>query len=73
MNPLQSSLLHDAEFLEMDVTFENCHDNPYLLNVTRFSCAINKDGYICSYNCVHNSCNHLQGLILLLPESECRR
>ena len=37
MNPLQSSLLHDAEFLEMDVTFENCRDYPYLLNVTRFS------------------------------------
>ena len=42
MNPLQSSLLHDAEFLEMDVTFENCRDYPYLLNVTRFSYGIMK-------------------------------
>ena len=42
MNPLQSSLLHDAEFLEMDVTFESCRDYPYLLNVTRFSYAIMK-------------------------------
>ena len=24
MNPLQSSLLHNADFIEMDVTFENC-------------------------------------------------
>lgn len=42
MNPLQLSLLHDAEFLEMDETFENCRDYPYLLNVTRFSYAILK-------------------------------
>ena len=37
MNPLQSALLSETEFLEMDVTFENCHEFPYLLNVTRFS------------------------------------
>ena len=42
MNPLQSSLRHDAEFLEMDVTFENCRNYPYLLNVTRFSYGIMK-------------------------------
>lgn len=34
MNPLQSALLSETEFL---VTFENCHEFPYLLNVTRFS------------------------------------
>lgn len=67
MNPLQSSLLHDAEFLEMDVTFENCCDYPYLLNVTQFSYAIMIKMTIiqlCAY-----SCTHLQGLLLL--ESEC--
>ena len=37
MNPLQSSLLSETEFLEMDVTYENCHEYPYLLNFTRFS------------------------------------
>ena len=31
MNPLQSALVSETEFLEMDVTFENC---PYLLNIT---------------------------------------
>ena len=77
MNPLQSSLLHDAEFLEMDVTFENCRDYPYLLNVTRFSYAIMKciiKMTLIIYNCVHAydiSCNHLQGLLLL--ESGCQR
>ena len=42
MNPLQSSLLSESEFLEMDVTFENCRDYPYLLNVTRFSFIVMK-------------------------------
>ena len=42
MNPLQSVLLHEAEFLEMDVTFENCQEYPYLLNICRFSYAIMK-------------------------------
>lgn len=37
MNPLQSSLLSETEFLEMDVTFENSHEFPYLLNLTCFS------------------------------------
>ena len=37
MNPLQSSLLSTAEFLEMDVMFENSHEYPYLLNLTAFS------------------------------------
>lgn len=37
MNPLQSALLSDTEFLEMDVTFDSCRDFPYLLNITRFS------------------------------------
>ena len=37
MNPLQSSLLSETEFLEMDVTFENSNEFPYLLNLTRFS------------------------------------
>ena len=34
MNPLQSALLSDTEFLEMDVTFDSCYDYPYLLNLT---------------------------------------
>jgi len=37
MNPLQSSLLSETEFLEMDVTYENSQEFPYLLNLTRFS------------------------------------
>ena len=77
MNPLQSSLLHDAEFLEMDVTFENCRDYPYLLNVTRFSYDIMKciiKMTLIIYNRVHAydiSFNRLQGLLLL--ESGCQR
>ena len=38
----------------MDVTFENCCDYPYLLNVTRFSYAIMKCIIkMAIYNCVH--------------------
>ena len=37
MNPFQSALLCETEFLEMDVTFASCHEYPYLLNMTRFS------------------------------------
>lgn len=37
MNPLQSSLLGETEFLEMDVTFENSKEFPYLLNLTHFT------------------------------------
>ena len=37
MNSLQSSLLSETEFLEMDVTFENSNEFPYLLNLTCFS------------------------------------
>ena len=42
MNPLQSAMLSEAEFVEMDVTFENSKDYPYLLNITRFSYATMK-------------------------------
>ena len=72
MNPLQSSLLYDAEFLEMDVTFENCRDYPYLLNVTRFSYATMKCMIKMTIIQLYAySCNHLQGLLLL--ESECQK
>lgn len=37
MNPLQSSILSQTDFIEMDVTFENSQDYQYLLNVTCFS------------------------------------
>lgn len=37
MNPLQSALLSEAEFIAMDATFDSCHEFPFLLNVTRFS------------------------------------
>ena len=39
MNPLQSSLLSESE---LDVTFENCRDYPYLLNVSWFSYIVMK-------------------------------
>ena len=44
MNPLQSALLSDSEFIETDVTFDSCHEYPYLLYVTRFSYVTMKCG-----------------------------
>ena len=68
MNPLQSSLLHNADFLDMDVTFENCHDYPYLLNVTRFSYGIMKCYHKLGYNCVLylTVCAYIAGIVAIV-------